>query len=48
MRRRIVWSLAVELSHDKPVELLVVSAAVVSQEPERLLLADEEAADSER
>src|SRR5262245_22260145 len=34
----------VELSHDEAVEALVVGAAVVAQEPERLLLADEEAA----
>src|SRR5262245_57784907 len=34
----------VELSHDEPVEALVVGAAMGAQEPERLLLADEEAA----
>src|SRR6516165_2789799 len=34
----------VELSHDEAIEPLVVGAAVVAQEPERLLLADEEAA----
>lgn len=37
---------SVELSHDETVETLVVSAAVVLQQPERLLLADEEAADT--
>src|SRR5262249_56529127 len=36
----------VELSHDEAVEALVVSAAIVAQEPERLLLADEKAADA--
>src|SRR5262245_21920739 len=36
--------LPVELSHDEAVEALVVGAAVDAQEPERLLLADEEAA----
>ena len=36
--------LPVELSHDEAVEALVVGAAMVAQEPERLLLADEEAA----
>src|SRR6516165_525493 len=34
----------VELSHDEAVEALVVGAAIVAQGPERLLLADEEAA----
>src|SRR5262249_47666247 len=34
----------VELSHDEAVEALVVGAAIVAQERERLLLADEEAA----
>src|SRR5262245_43039009 len=34
----------VELSHDEPVEALVVGAAILAQEPERLLLADEKAA----
>ena len=38
--------LPVELSHDEAVEALVVGAAVVTQEPERLLLADEKAADA--
>jgi len=38
--------LPVELSHDEAVEALVVGAAVVTQEPERLLLADEEAEDA--
>jgi hypothetical protein len=38
--------LAVELSHDEAVEALVVGAAIVAQEPERLLLANEEAADA--
>src|SRR5262245_51705997 len=36
--------LPVELSQDEAVEALVVGAAMVAQEPERLLLADEEAA----
>jgi len=36
----------VEFPHDETVEALVVGAAVVSQEPERLLLAHEEAADA--
>src|SRR5262245_62649015 len=36
--------LPVELSHDEAIEALVVGAAIVAQEPERLLLADEEAA----
>ena len=36
----------VELSHDEAIEALVVGAAVVAQEPERLLLADEEAANA--
>src|SRR5262245_59874597 len=38
--------LPVELSHDEAVEALVVGAAMVAQESERLLLADEEAADA--
>src|SRR5262245_36912183 len=34
------------LSHEEAVEALVVRAAVVSQEPQRLLFADKEAADA--
>jgi len=36
----------VELSHDEAIEALVVGAAIVPQQPERLLLADEQAADA--
>src|SRR5262245_31045439 len=35
-----------ELSYDEAVEALVLCAAVISQEPQRLLLGDEEAADA--
>ena len=43
---RDLHPIAVELSHDEAVEVLVLSAAMVAQEPERLLFADEEAADA--
>jgi len=38
--------LPAELPHDEAVETLVVGAAIVPQEPERLLLADKQAADT--
>ena len=38
----------VELSYKETVEVLIVSAAIVSEEPERLLLANEEAMDTVR
>src|SRR5262245_22170625 len=37
---------SVEFSHNEAIEALVVSAAIVSQQPERLLFADEQAADA--
>ena len=36
----------VELSHNEAIQALVVGAAVVPQEPQRLLLADEEPANA--
>ena len=39
-------SIPVELSHNETIEVFVVGAAIVPQEPKRLLFADEEAADA--
>src|SRR5262245_52353248 len=43
---RDLYPVPAELSYNETVEALVVGAAIVAQQPERLLLADEEAADA--
>ena len=40
------YPVSVELSHNEAIEPLIVGAAIVPQEPEGLLLADEKATDA--
>src|SRR5215472_15882501 len=43
---RDLHSVPIKFSHDEAIETLIVGAAIVPQEPERLLIADEEAANT--
>jgi len=45
---RDLYPVPAELSYNETVEVLVVSAAIVSEEPERLLFPNEEAMDAVR